>query len=212
MKVVVFGADTALGRETVTDLVFRGHRVSAVLADPLHALPEWTDRVSLRAGDPLDAATIDAAVAANEVVINTLGAGRNHRRLTLAVTAGRAIVASMAHHGRARYIGVQPAALVDHAHRPDTWRRTGQLLLGGWCPQLCREVATDFTAMARSSLSWTIVRHATLNDGPPRGVRHVGMTHRDVIGSAITRTDTARFLAAQALETTYICAAPAISN
>lgn len=212
MKVVVFGADTALGRETVTDLVFRGHRVSAVLTDPAQALPEWTDRVSLHAGGPLDAATINAAVAANQVIINTLSAGRNHRRSTVAVTASRAIVASMARHGRSRYIGVQPAVLLDHAHRPDTWWRTGRLLLCGWCPQLCREVATDLASMARSPLSWTIVRHATLNDGPPRGVRHIGMTHRDVIGPTITRTDTARFLAAQALETTYICAAPAISN
>lgn len=212
MKVVVFGADTAIGRETVTDLVFRGHRVSAVLTEPSRAPAEWIDRVNIRGDGPSDAGAISAAVAENEVVINVLGAGRNQRRLTLAVTASRAIVASMAHHGRTRYIGVQPAALIDQAHRPDTWRRSGQLLLGGWCPGLCREVAADFAAVARSSLSWTIVRHATLTDGPPRGVRHVGMTRRDVIGSSITRTDAARFLAAQALESSYICAAPAISN
>jgi hypothetical protein len=38
------------------------------------------------------------------------------------------------------------------------------------------------------------------------------MTHRDVVGSSISRIDTARFLAAQAVETSNIGAAPAISN
>ena len=212
MKVVVFGADTDVGRETVTDLVFRGHRVSAVLTDPAQAPAEWADRVHLRVGDPLDAAVIDAAVADNEVVIDVLCAARSRRRPTLTVDATRAIVDSKAGHGRTRYIGLQPATLVDHTRYPDTWRRTARLLWQGWCPQLCREAAADFHAIASSALSWTLVRHAPLTDGPVRGVRHVGMTHRDVVGPSITRADTARFLAAQALETTYICAAPAISN
>ena len=212
VKVVVFGADTDVGRETVTDLVFRGHRVSAVLTDPAQAPAEWADRVHLRVGDPLDAAVIDAAVADNEVVIDVLCAARSRRRPNLTVDATRAIVDSMAGHGRTRYIGLQPATLVDHTRYPDTWRRTARLLWQGWCPQLCREAAADFHAIASSALSWTLVRHAPLTDGPVRGVRHVGMTHRDVVGPSITRADTARFLAAQALETTYICAAPAISN
>lgn len=79
MKVVVFGADTDVGRETVTDLVFRGHRVSAVLTDPAQAPAEWADRVHLRVGDPLDAAVIDTAVADNEVVIDVLCAARSRR-------------------------------------------------------------------------------------------------------------------------------------
>lgn len=212
MRVVVFGADTAIGRETVTDLVFRGHRVSAVLTDPTQAAAEWVDRVHLRVGDPVDAAVVDAAVADNEVVINVLCPARSRRRSNLTVDATRAIMGSMNHHGRTRYVGLQPAALLEHTQHPDTRRRTARLLWHGWCPQLGREVATDFHAIASSALSWTLVRHAPLTDGPARGVRHVGMTHRDVIGPSITRADTARFLAAQALETSYICAAPAISN
>lgn len=212
MTVVVFGADTAIGRETVTDLVFRGHRVSAVLTDPTQAPIEWVDRVHLHVGDPLDAAVVDAAVAQNDVVINVLCAARSWRRSNLTVDVTRAIVGAMNRHGRTRYIGLQPAALLEHTRHPDTWRRTARLLGRGWCPQLCREVAADFQCVATSALSWTLVRHARLAAGPSRGVRHIGMTHRDVIGSSITRADTARFLAAQALETTYICAAPAISN
>jgi hypothetical protein len=211
VKVVVFGADTGIGRETVTDLVFRGHRVSAVLTDPAQAPAQWADRVHLYVGDPLDAGVVDAVVAQNEVVINVLCAARS-RRVNLTVEATRAIVGAMHRHGRTRYIGLQPADLLAHTRRPDTWRRTARLLWRGWCPRLCREVAADFHSIASSALSWTLVRHAPLRDGPALGVRHVGMTHRDVVGSSISRADTARFLAAQALETSYICAAPAISN
>jgi NAD(P)H-binding len=212
VRVVVLGADTVIGRETVTDLIFRGHRVSAVLTDPARGPAEWTGRVHLAVGDLLDAEVVEAAVAENEVVINVLCAARSRRRSTLTVEATRAIVGAMHRHGRSRYIGLQPATLLEHTRSPDTWRRSARLLWRGWCPRLCREVAADVRTVATSAPSWTLVRHAPLRDGPARGVRHVGMTHRDVVGSSISRIDTARFLAAQALETTYICAAPAISN
>lgn len=212
MRVVVFGAGTLLGREVVTDLVFRGHSVTAVAEDHARAPEEWVDRVALRTGDPLDADLVDAVVAGNEVVVDALGDCRGGRALERSAAATRQITASMQRHGRLRYIGLRPDVLLEPPGRRLSWGGAARLLALGCCPRTRQAVAGAFEAVARSPLSWTVVRCPDMNNGPPRGVRCVGMTHRDAVGSSVTRQDAARFLAAQVLETSYVCAAPAISN
>ncbi|GAB2609778.1 hypothetical protein GCM10009696_14160 [Kocuria himachalensis] len=212
MRVVVFGADTLLGREVVTDLIFRGHLVTAVAAAHPWVPQEWVDRVVLRTGDPLDAGLVDDLAAGHEVFVDALGDCRGGRALERSAAATREIAAGMQRHGRLRYIGLRPDVLLEPASRRLGWRSALRLLALGCCPRTRQAVASAFETVARSPLSWTVVRCPGLTHGPPRGVRQVGMTHRDSVGPSLTRADAARFLAAQVLETNYICAAPAISN
>ena len=212
MRVVVFGADTPLGREVVTDLLFRGHLVTAVAEDHQRVPQEWVDRVVLRTGDPLDAGLVDELAAGHEVFIDALGDCRGARALERSAAATRQIAAGMQRHGRFRYIGLRPDVLLEPASHRLGWRNTMRLLALGCCPRTRQAMAAAFAAVASSPLSWTVVRCPGLTHGPSRGVRHVGMTHRDRVGTSLTRADAARFLAAQVLETNYICAAPAISN
>lgn len=212
MRIVVFGADTPLGRHVVTDLVFRGHSVSAALEDLAGVPEEWADRVVLRTGDPLEVDLVDDLVAGHEVVVDALGDCRGTRALERSAAVTRQIAASMQRHGHLRYIGLRPDVLLEPPGRPLSWNRFLRLLKLGCCPQTRQDVAAAFETIAWSPLSWTVVRCPGMTNGPPRGVRHVGMTRRDSVGSSITRHDAARFLAAQVLETNYVCAAPAISN
>lgn len=212
VKVVVFGADTGLGREVVTDLVFHGHRVSAVAIDHAVVPVEWVDRVRLYAGDPVDAGLVDEVAAAHEVFVDALGDCRGARALECGAAATGLITAGMVRHGRWRYIGLRPDVLLEPVEGRLSWRRVVRLLVLR-CGRGTRQVmAESFAAVARSPLSWTVVRCPGLTNGPSRGVRYVGMTHHDIVGSSVARVDAARFLGAQVLETTYICAAPAISN
>lgn len=211
VRVAVFGADTALGREVVTDLLFRGHRVTAV-APHHHRVPdEWEERVALRTGDPLDADLVDAVVAAHDVVVDALGDCRGPRALQRSAAVTELITESMQRHGRLRYIGLRPDVLLEPPGR-FSLRSTVRRLALGCCPRVRHAVAGAFASVAHSSLSWTVVRCPGMTHGPSRGLRHVGMTRRDTVGDSVTRADAARFLAAQVLETAYICAAPAISN
>lgn len=207
----MFGAGTALGREVVTDLLFRGHTVTALDQHHSQVPGEWVDRVTLRTGDPLDADLVDHVVAGHDVVVDALGDCRGPRAIHRSAAATALITASMQRHGRLRYIGLRPDVLLEPPAR-FSLRRTVRLLALGCCPRTRQVVAGVFASVARSSLSWTVVRCPGMTHGPSRGVRHVGMTHRDTVGASVTRADAARFLAAQVLETTYICAAPAISN
>lgn len=118
----------------------------------------------------------------------------------------------MQRHGRLRYIGLRPSVLLELPDRSLSWRSTVRLLALGCCPRTRQLMAAAFEAVARSPLSWTVVRCPGLTHGPSRGVRHVGMTHRESVGPSLARADAGRFLAAQVLDTNYICAAPAISN
>lgn len=212
MRVAVFGADTPLGREVVSDLVFRGHSATAVVEDPAQVPSEWAGRITLRVGAPTDAALVDAVVAENDVVVDALGDCRGGTAVARSVAATRHIVASMERHGRFRYIGLRPDVLLRPSRLRFPWASSLRLLALGCSPRTRRDAMGAFEAVARSRLSWTVVRCPGMKDGPPRGVRHVGMTHRDAVGSSLTRTDAARFLSALVLETRYICAAPAISN
>ena len=212
MRVVVFGSDTPLGREVVTDLIFRGHLVTAVAADHPWVPQGWVDRVVLRTGDPLDAGLVDDLAAGHEVFVDALGDCRGGRALERSAAATRQIAAGMQRHGRFRYIGLRPDVLLEPRSRRLGWRSAVRLLELRCSPRTRQVMAAAFEAVARSPLSWTVVRCPGLTHGPPRGVRYVGMTHRDSVGSSLTRADAARFLAAQVLETNYICSAPAISN
>jgi hypothetical protein len=69
------------------------------------------------------------------------------------------------------------------------------------------------TAHVRDSkLGYTIVRFSAPNDKPATGRIRAGFFGTDKIGMAVTRGDIAAFTAAQVEDTTYVKAAPAISN
>ncbi|MFI7583295.1 NAD(P)-dependent oxidoreductase [Kocuria sp. M1N1S27] len=212
MRIVVFGADTGLGREIVTELVHGGHTVTAVL--PAHApVPgQWRGRVVLHPGNALEAGALDDVIAGTEVVIDALGDCRGRRALSQAAAAATAITDSMVRLGCYRYIGLRPDVLLAPAGKRLSWGgalRLWQLRCG---LRTREETAQAFTAVARSPLSWTILRCPGLIDGPARGIRHVAMTHRHRVGSSLTRADAARFLTTQLRHSRYVCAAPAISN
>jgi NAD(P)H-binding len=66
--------------------------------------------------------------------------------------------------------------------------------------------------VTRSPLDWTIARFTRPVDGTRKGNVRAGFLGRDRIGATITRADIAAFLIAQTTDTSFIRAAPAISN
>lgn len=212
MRVVVFGADTGLGREVVTELVHGGHTVTAVLPAHVRVPGPWRDRVVVHTGNASEAGVVDAVIAGTDVVMDALGDCRGRDALSQAAAATTEITAGMVRSGCYRYIGLRPDVLLAPSASRFSWRsalRLWQLRCGLRTRQ---ETAQAFTAVARSPLSWTVLRCPGLVDGPARGVQHIAMTHRHRVGSSLTRADAARFLTTQLGHSRYVCAAPAISN
>ncbi len=84
MRCVVFGATGYIGGRLVPELLGAGHRVRAVARDPgkLDEVP-WRERVEVVRGDVTDAASVEAAVAGQDVVyylVHSLHRARLRRR------------------------------------------------------------------------------------------------------------------------------------
>ena len=84
----------------------------------------------------------------------------------------------------------------------------GRLLL----PRAYRELLAMSQIVTDSDLEWTIARFTRPTDGSATGSVRAGFLGRDKLGAAITRADIATFLVDQLDDTSFIRAAPAISN
>src|SRR3954462_8873517 len=99
MKITVFGATGAIGSLTVTELLDRGHDVTAYARNPAKVPAEWGDRVHVVVGEMSDANAIDSAVAGADVVVSALGPTMDLQATGLPLVEGSGhILASMKRH------------------------------------------------------------------------------------------------------------------
>lgn len=61
-------------------------------------------------------------------------------------------------------------------------------------------------------VDWTLARITNPTDAAAKGTVRAGFLGRDRVGSTMSRTDIAAFLVSQLDDTSYLNAAPAISN
>ena len=89
MKVVVFGAAGKTGRAVVDQAKAAGHTVTAFVhnADD-YDVPD----VEVREGDATDPAAVDAALAGQDAVIDTIGGKTPYKATTLESSVARAIL------------------------------------------------------------------------------------------------------------------------
>jgi hypothetical protein len=114
--------------------------------------------------------------------------------------------------GVRRYVGLATPVVPD--------RRDGRTLRATLLPLIAkvryagalREIRGMTAAVTGSDLDWTIVRINNPVDRPGTGTLRVGFLGRDKLFATMTRTDIAAFLITQLTDTTFVHAAPAISN
>jgi len=127
MKVVLFGASGMIGSRILSELIQRGHTVTAVARHPEKVLEE--DGVKAERGDVLDAAGIAAVAAGADAVISAYSPP--HTDTSKVVDAARALVAGLTEAGVRRLIVVGGAGslevapgvqLVDTPEFPAEWK------------------------------------------------------------------------------------------
>lgn len=213
MNITVFGATGAIGSLTVAELLARGETVTAYVRNPAKIPTEWGDRVRVVTGEMTDAAAIDDAVTGAEAAISALGPSMDRNATGLPLVAGTAhIIESMKRHGVTRFIGHGTPSI----HDPKEKRTAQTRLIGFMGRTFLRRAYDELLGMSSiimgSGLDWTIVRFTAPTDKPRTGTLRVGFYGQNRIGFTVSRADIAAFTAAQVHETTYIHAAPAISN
>ncbi|KRF20089.1 NmrA family transcriptional regulator [Nocardioides sp. Soil797] len=213
MNVTVFGATGAIGSLTVTELLDRGHTVTAYARNAAKVPTTWGDRVSVVIGEMSDADAIDTAVAGADAVVSALGPSMDRKATGLPLVEGTAhILAAMRHHGVTRYIGHATPAILDPQEKPTLVTRLIGFMPRTFMRRAYDEIVGMTTPVKASDLDWTIVRFIAPKDTPTGKRVRVGFFGTDKLGFAVSRADIAAFTAAQVDDTTYLRRAPAISN
>lgn len=207
MKVLVVGAAGKTGRSVVEQAAKAGHEVTALIHSTSgdYSVPG----VTVRVGDARDAETIEAAVAGQDVVIDTVGGKTPYRRTTLETSVASTIVAAMQRHGVRRLVVTSSVGVGDStANTPPFTKIVVATFLRG----STRDKAGMESAVRGSGLDWVITRPAVLNDKPATGdVRVLTADSRNQAHS-LTRADLAAFLVAQLTSDNHLGEAVTVAN
>ncbi|MFG1605166.1 NAD(P)-dependent oxidoreductase [Actinoplanes sp. NPDC049265] len=197
-RVIVLGAAGRTGQLIVEEVARAGHHVTAAARRAegmVHA-------------DVRDEASLRSAIAGHDVVVSAIGPpGR--RSGNLYSDGARATVAAMRATGVRRYLALSSVGV-----RPDDPHAAW------WYRYLLRPIAADLYAdmhrmeeiVRATELDWTFVRPSHLRDHPPTGTYRVTDNATPPGGRRITRTDLARFIAAELTEHRWSRRAPSLAE
>ncbi len=203
MKLIVFGATGRTGRHVVRNALDRGHEITAFVRSARKIGRDAGMRVVQ--GDVMDRNSVANAVRGHDGAIVALGSIGLRDRATLS-TGTRNVVDGMARHGVERLVVLSAAGV------GKSWGQV-PLLARVMFRTLLRNILADHAAqealVTASSLDWTVVRAAVLQDGPASN--HVIATNTGKV-SRITRPDLAAFLVEEAQAGTYSRQAIAVTS
>lgn len=208
MKIAIFGATGTVGRQLVTQSLNDGHTVTAFARQP-DVLGLEHPNLTLCPGNVLDRQAVSAAVAGQDAVMITLGAGR---KAGVRADGTRHIVDAMKQHQVSRLVCMSSLGA------GESWQALSffwKYLMFGL---LLRPAMADHNEQetivksADSSIDWVIVRPGAFTDGERTGSYQTGRfdEHRKPAGK-ISRADLTDFLLKQLKDTVYLRQAPGIS-
>jgi putative NADH-flavin reductase len=208
MRVVVFGASGATGRELVGQALAQGHHVTAFVRK-VSRLETRSGQLTIVQGDVAEATTVASAVEGQDGVLCALGAATPLHRDPTLVEGLCHIVRAMEQSGVRRLVYLSFLGVRDG--------RKQLSMLGRYlvAPLLMRNVVADHEAKERiirqSTLDWVVVRPPRLTNGAPRGTYRSGVGVRaTAVIPRISRADLAEFMLRQLSEDTYVRKMPAV--
>lgn len=202
MRVTVFGATGATGRQVVDEALSVGHDVTVLVRDPAK-LGAGTDGVRVVVGDARDPDKVAEAVTGAGAVVSTIG-GTGLGRSTMITDCMTTIVSVLP--AGTRLLAVSTVGAGDSGSQMAWPVRLG---LGLVLRNAIRDHNGQERLIRSSDLDWTIARCVGLTDEPPTGEVHTLIDGR-IGGSRIARADVATWLVGQIEDPTYCRAAVSV--
>jgi len=208
MRLLIVGATGGTGRELVRQALERGHEVTALARRP-ERLAVRHERLTIRRGDVLDPASLDAAVRGQEAVLSALGHKRWLYPTRILSNGTRHLVHAMESHGVRRLICETALGI------GDAWWRMGlyyTLFVRPFIlPFYFHDKVRQERVVRASALDWILVRPGALTNGPRRGRPRSGPRVGHWLWTLrIARADVAAFMLDQLTDDRYLRQSPGV--
>jgi putative NADH-flavin reductase len=206
MKLTIFGATSATGRQLLEQALRAGHEVTAFVRDASR-LPITHERLRIMSGTALSAMDVEKAVEGSDAVLSTLGP--KGKPMVMAAESTKHIVNAM------EKCGVQRLVVVSVAGVAVPQDKRGFNLASALIKLLLKDVFTDrenqLAVLEVSKVDWTAVRVPRLTDEPAKGSVKVFFGKASP-SMKVTRADLADFMLKQLADSQWLRQAPIVSN
>lgn len=201
MKVLIFGATGATGRELVSQALEQGHDVTTLVRRP-DAMPAQQGKLRVAQGDAMrEPAAIAEALEGQDAVLSALGTGKVLFPNRLQERSLGNIVPAMERAGVRRLVVMSAFGVGDTARDASIVQR---LVYATLLSAVFADKARGEATVRASSLDWTIVYPTVLTNGPRTGRYRAGERLEMQGLPAISRADVAHFMLGQLTEPSYV--------
>lgn len=208
MKLLIFGSTGGTGRELLKQALQQDHSVTAFARNPAKIDDIQHTNLQVVRGDVLDPPAVETAVAGQEAILSTIGAGAG--RTTLREDGTRNIIEAMEKASVQRLIS-QSSLGVDDS-RANLSFFTKYIIVSVFLRHAFADHERQEAIIKQSSLDWIIVRPPHLTNGPHTGAYSHGFptTIRRIKGK-ISHADVADFMLKQLTDDIYHHQTPGVS-
>ena len=211
MKIVVLGANGAVGQLAIAELVQANHEVKA-LARNASTMQRKHPRLTVEQGDPTYAADWEWLLSGQDAVLSTLGVRKN-KRTTVRTDVARNLVAGMKKHGVRKLVWLDGAGV--GSSKEFVQRHSfffGRIVMPLFLDHMYADDAVADALIEKSDCDWVIVRPMSFTNGAKTGNISVvtDMSQTVKLRLRIARADVAAFLVEQLIKDDYVGQMPII--
>jgi putative NADH-flavin reductase len=210
MKIAVFGATGALGKECVAQCLAAGHDVIALARTPEKLPLDVRERITVVQGDGLLASDVAKTLAADvEAVLFAIGVDKNSPE-DLCTDVTRHILAAMPEAGVGRFIWCGGGSTLVEDDRISLGAKFVELFASVFMSLRHRDKAHQIELLNRSlDCVWIGVRPLQMRSGPKKGRYRVGFDSFSGL-SSISFADCASAMIGMLEDDTWIHKAPIV--
>ena len=211
MRILVLGANGAVGQLAIDELLRANHEVKALVRNA-STLPMKHQRLTIVQGDPTNAADLEWLLAGQDAVLSTLGA-RTNKRTSLRADVARNLVTGMEKHGVPKLVWLDGAGVgssKEFVQRSSFF--FGRIVMPLFLNHMYADAAIADDLIEKSGCEWVIVRPMSFTNGAKTGnitvVTNMSLTVK--LRLRISRADVAAFLVEQLVGDDYVRQMPMI--